>query len=88
MQERRKKGLYYYCDEKIPTQHKCNKPILYVLEGMEWEEKEEPVEEGLLEFQGVQTPGEGEEGELLGVSQYALARTPTPHTMRLMSRIG
>jgi hypothetical protein len=87
MQERREKGLCYYHDKKYQPGHKCNRPRLYVLEGMEWEEKEEPVEEGLLEFQGVQAPGEGEEGELLGISLYALAGTPTPRTMQLMGRI-
>jgi hypothetical protein len=59
-----------------------------VLEGMELEEKEEPVEEGLLEFQGEQGPGLEEEGELLGISLHAVAGTPTPRTMRLMGRIG
>jgi len=88
MQERREKGLCYYCDEKYQAGYKCNKPRLLVLEGMEWEEKEETVEEELLEFQGVQAPGEAEEGELLGISLYALAGTPTPRTMRLMGSIG
>jgi hypothetical protein len=80
--------LCYYCDEKYQDGHKCNKPRLLVLEGMEWEEKEETVEEELLEFQGVQTSEEVEEGELLGISLYALAGTPTPRTMRLRGIIG
>jgi len=80
--------LCYYCDEKYQAGHKCNKPRLLVLEGMEWEEKEETVEEELLEFQGVQTSEEVEEGELLGISLYALAGTPTPRTMRLRGIIG
>jgi hypothetical protein len=87
MQERKTKGMCYYCDEKYQFGHKCTKPRLYVLEGMELEEKEEPVEEGLLEFQGEQGPGIEEEGELLGISLYAVAGTPTPRTMRLIGRI-
>lgn len=52
MQERRERGLCYHCDEKYQPRHKCSKPRLYVLEGIEWGEKEEAVEEGVLEFQG------------------------------------
>jgi hypothetical protein len=87
MQERREKGLCYHCDEKYQSGHKCSKPRLYVLEGVEWGEKEESVEEGVLEFQGEQNQGEEEEGELLGISLYALAGTPMPRTMRLVGRI-
>jgi hypothetical protein len=88
MQERKTKALCNYCDEKYQFGHKCTKPRLYVLEGMELEEKEEPVEEGLLEFQGEQGPGLEEEGELLGISLYAVAGTPTPQTMWLVGRSG
>ena len=45
MQERREKGMYYLCDEKYHTGHKCNRPRLYLLEGLEFEAKEEWREE-------------------------------------------
>jgi len=58
MQERREKGLCYHCDEKYKPGHRCNKPKLYLLEGIEWEEKGEALEEGLLEIQGKPTQGD------------------------------
>lgn len=58
MQERREKGLCYHCDEKYKPGHKCNKPKLYLLEGMEWEEKGEVLEESLLEMQEESTQGD------------------------------
>ncbi|XP_041009333.1 uncharacterized protein LOC121253378 [Juglans microcarpa x Juglans regia] len=47
MQERRETGLYYYCDEKFHIGHKCNKPKLFLLEGIEEGESDE-FEEGKL----------------------------------------
>ena len=37
MQERREKGLCYFCDEKYHLGHKCSRPKLYLLKGMEFE---------------------------------------------------
>ena len=45
MQERREKGLCYFCDEKFHAGHKCNRPRLYLLEGLEFESDEERREE-------------------------------------------
>lgn len=46
MQERRDKGLCNFCDEKYHQGHKCSRPKLYLLEGMEFEgEEEEELEE-------------------------------------------
>lgn len=87
MQERLERWLCYHCDEKYQPGHKCSKPRLYVLEGIEWGEKEESIEEGVLEFHGEQKQGEEEEGKLLGIFLYALARTLMPRTMRLVGRI-
>jgi hypothetical protein len=88
MQERRENGLYYYCDEKYQPGHKCNKPRLYVVEGIEWEEKVEPLDEGLLELHREVSLEEEEVGELLGITLYALAGTPTPRTMRVIGKVG
>jgi len=38
MQERRENGLYF-CDERYQSEHRCNMLKLYLLEGMELEEK-------------------------------------------------
>lgn len=46
MQERWEKGLCYFYDERYQPGHKCNRPKLYLLEGMDFEEEEE---EGLGE---------------------------------------
>lgn len=46
MQERREKGLCYFCDERYHQGHKCSRPKLYFLEGMEFEgEGEEELKE-------------------------------------------
>jgi hypothetical protein len=88
MQERRENGLCYYCDEKYQPGHKCNRPRLYVVEGIEWEEKVEPLDEGLLVLHGEESLEEEEVGELLGITLYALAGTPTPRTMRVIGKVG
>lgn len=41
MQERRDKGLCYFCDEKYRPGHKCNRPKIYLLEGMDEVQKTE-----------------------------------------------
>jgi hypothetical protein len=41
MQEMREKGLCYNCDEKFQPGHRCNRPRLFLLEGVEFEEPEE-----------------------------------------------
>jgi hypothetical protein len=57
MQERREKGLCYFCDEKYHQGHKCSRPKLYLLEGMEFKEEGEeeifnqPDTENILAFQ-------------------------------------
>lgn len=75
IQERREKGLCYYCDEKFQLSHRCNKPRLFLLEGMGIEEVgEEEENEGSLAI--VQTEdgkeGEKEKWELLGISLHAI----------------
>lgn len=83
MQERRDKGLCYNCDEKYHAGHRCNRPKLYLLEGVEiggdQEESEEEIEE---QEQQIQT------AELLVISVHALSGVPSPKTMRLVGNIG
>lgn len=44
MQERREKGICYFCDDKYQPGHRCNRPKLYLLEGQELEAKEDKGE--------------------------------------------
>jgi hypothetical protein len=48
MQERRKKGLCYFCDERYQPGHRCNRPKIYLIEGMGMEE-ESRMQEGAEE---------------------------------------
>jgi hypothetical protein len=85
MQERREKGLCYNCDEKFQSGHRCNRPRLFLLEGVELGESEEIRVEEVLQKEEPEC--ETQEVELLGISLYALAGAPAPRTMRLMGRI-
>ena len=86
MQERREKGLCYFCDERYQPGHKCNKPRLYLLEGMDFEEEEWAEESFSPEATG-DIPGDIQ-AELLGISLHAIAGAPSPKTMRIVGRIG
>ena len=86
MQERREKGLCYFCDDRYQPGHKCNRPRLYVLEGMEFEEEE--GEEEMFSSENTEVlPGELQ-AELLGISLHAIAGAPSPKTMRIIGKIG
>jgi hypothetical protein len=87
MQEQMEKGLRYFCDERYQPGHRCNRPKIYLLEGMGVEEEpriEENAKEILL---GDESDDEVEEDELLGFSLHALAEASAPQTMRVMGRI-
>jgi hypothetical protein len=88
MQERREKGLCYYCDDKYHIGHKCSRPKVYLLEGLEIEEGAVPAEqEGqIVEGDTLEVPEE--EGELLEISLHAIVGAPAPKTMRLIGYIN
>ncbi|XP_042946134.1 uncharacterized protein LOC122279514 [Carya illinoinensis] len=90
MQERRAKGLCYYCDERFQPGHKCNKPKLFLLEGMKIEEIEDEEIDESMAILNSEEPKEGEEekGELLGISLHALAGAYAPKTMRIAGVIN
>jgi len=68
MQERREKGLCYYCDDKYHIGHKCNRPKVYLLEGLEIEDLAGPAaREGRI-LEGEALEAQGEEGELLDLA--------------------
>ncbi|KAG2695854.1 hypothetical protein I3760_07G031900 [Carya illinoinensis] len=90
MQERRDKELCYFCDEKYHWGHKCSKPKLYLLERMEFEggkRREFKEEETLNQLNTVALPTT-QQAELLGISLHAIARAPSPKTLRLVGKIG
>lgn len=75
MQERREMGLCYYCDEKFHAGHRCNRPKIFLLEGLEEEEEKQEAYEGTLAIiQSREATGEEKEvDELLGISLHAMA---------------
>jgi len=64
MQERREKGLCYYCDDKYNIGHKCNQPKVYLLKGWEIKDVAGPAEQGGQIQEGEAFEAQGEEGEL------------------------
>lgn len=80
MQERRDKGLCYNCDEKFFIGHKCIKPRLYYLEGVESYEGEE--QENNSDIKEEHTTEEGEDS-IPSISLHAIAGALEPTTMRL-----
>jgi hypothetical protein len=80
MEDRRKRGLCYYCDVKWTRGHVCSTPKLFLLEAVEKEEERpgktpEPAEED---------PGDFFLEEFPEISLNAITGTPSPKTMRLI----
>ncbi|KAG2667995.1 hypothetical protein I3760_15G139500 [Carya illinoinensis] len=90
MQERRDKGLCYFCDEKYHQGHKCSRPKLYLLEGMQFEgeEEEELEEEETFNQPNTEAIPAVQQAELFGISLHAIEGAPSPQTMRLVGKIG
>ncbi|XP_015161375.1 uncharacterized protein [Solanum tuberosum] len=81
MNERRQKGLCFFCDEKFFPGHKCgSSKSLYLLEVEE--EIEEDKEEG-LEEPIIDVDAEEEQGEVCEISVHALHGIPTFNTLRV-----
>ncbi len=90
MQERIKRGLCYYCDDKYMPGHQCNRPKIFLLEGLNLEEEDAAQgEEVLVVDPLVEEPESSQgEGELLRISLHAIASSPAPKTMRMMGRLN
>ena len=81
MSDRRKKGLCYHCDEKWNPDHKCMKRRVYVIEeiegdvevGSDSEEYDEVIEVDEVELE---------------ITLNALLGSPSPKTMRVISKIN
>ncbi|KAA8530950.1 hypothetical protein F0562_005683 [Nyssa sinensis] len=85
MQERKDKGLCYNYDKKYQIGHRCSRPKLYLLEGLEWkvEAYEEKEEEETLNQTDIMVVQITQQAELLGISLHAIVGAPSPKTMRL-----
>ncbi|KAG6715674.1 hypothetical protein I3842_04G006200 [Carya illinoinensis] len=90
MEEMKSRGLCYYCDEKFHVGYKCSRPKLFLLKGLENEDKEKGEDEGSLTV--IQNEGpvvkDKEVGELLGISLHALVGSLSPKTMRVEGSIN
>ena len=92
MEERRKQGLCYNCDEKWQVGHKCKGAKLFLLEGVnEIEPKTSRIqlveiteEEVLMDNKNVSSRNEVNPAE---ITLYALVGNPTANTMRIKGRI-
>ena len=86
MEERKKKGLCYNCDEKWAPGHKCKSAMLFLLDSAELAQEDTnfgvhitDLEEKCYADQVGQEDAE--------ITLYALSGTPTSGTMRVMGRI-
>ena len=79
MEERRKKGICYYCDEKWQPRHNCKGLKLFMIEEVQEVHEVEVVEvEDNTEFQLDQAD----------ITLYALLGNPSPRTMRVLGQIN
>ena len=92
MEERKKKGLCYNCDEKWAPSHKCKNALLFLLDYVELaqENTNYGVHISELEENGYadQIGQVGQDQEDAEITLYALSGTPTLGTMRVMGRIN
>ncbi|KAF5481507.1 hypothetical protein F2P56_002149 [Juglans regia] len=87
MDEKRRKGLCYHCDEKWNPLHKCKSPKIYLLQGSEDEGDEQEVlqvDEIVGKTQPETLSSNNEQPE---ISLAAIAGTPTSKTMRVVGSI-
>jgi len=88
MQERQEKGLCYYCDDKYHIGHKCNRPKVYLLEGLEIEDLAgPPAREGRI-LEGEALEAQGEEGELLDLAGKVFSNGRQCYVQRLSESNG
>ena len=91
MDERRKRGLCYNCDENWGVGHKCKNTKLFLLKGIELvcrvqsraqiTKLKEEVENKVV----TKVVNQEEEVE---ITLYVLTRTPTPSTMRVKGKVN
>ena len=91
MEEKRKKGLCYHCDEKWQSGHHCKRAKIFLLEGVPFFHE--------LPFSGPQLVELDANGSVIflegqdflqdtpKITLYELVGSPSPSTMRIEGRI-
>ena len=88
MEERKKKGLCYNCDDKWAPGHKCKQASLFLLEGVEVS-LESNHQGQYVEDDTDWGKGRGHEEESdPEITLYALVGSPSPGTMRVKGRVN
>jgi hypothetical protein len=91
MEERRRKGLCYYCDEKYNAAHRCQRGKVFLMEGCELISDEHWM---IPESEGIDNSGEDYklqnevvEETHLEISLHVITGSPNPETMRLIGSV-
>ena len=91
MEERRKLGLCYNCDEKWQSGHRCKGAKLFLLEELPMEVEQKPhdgVQLVEIEDDGVLVKQQEENNGVARITLYALFGNPSSTTMRVKGRIN
>lgn len=88
MQERRRKRLCYFCDEKQHQGRRCVKQKLYLLEGMDMPSSSNVDSDGEQE-QKIKIGEEVVEDylQIASISLHAMMGAPNPKTMRILGHL-
>ena len=90
IEDRRKKGLCFYCEEKWFARHKCKTPKVFLMEGVQASMPE--VEVSFKEVQEEECIPSKSSSELISqpaeITLYALLGNPSLGTMRVLGRIN
>ena len=103
IEERRKKGLCFHCEEKWHAGHHCKIPRIFLMEGFQELHIDDQlqgvmtddsagtnqgVEEGMAGLRSIRIEGNAElKGNVAEITLYALLGSPSPGTMRVLARI-
>ena len=88
MEERKKKGLCYNCDDKWAPRHKCKQATLFLLEGVEVTSDCSCNDQYVKVDNGVCMERRQDEETELEITLYALVGSPTPRTMRVKGKVN
>ena len=90
IEDRRRKGLCFYCDEKWVAGHKCKTPRFFLMEGVQASMPE--VEVCSEEIQVEECIGSEVSSNLINstaeITLNALLGSPSPGTMRVLGRVN
>lgn len=94
MEERKKKGLCYNCDEKRGPGHKCKNAMLYLLDSVEFMPNANPgvhitkLDDSTGSYASKNSLDCQDSGvEEAGIILYALSGAPTSGTMRVRGKV-